>query len=146
MKEIQGNIWLHHRRGEWVAITTNGNIRQDGACVMGRGVALQAARRLPQLPFDLGRLIRKRGNRVHRLEEYHLVSFPVKHAWYEKADLDLIVRSAHEIVRLLDDPLADIEQLYSVRPGCGNGGLSWADVKPLIASVFDDRVIIVEQA
>lgn len=43
MKECQGNIWTYG--ADIIVITTNGTVRKDGACVMGRGVAQQALKR-----------------------------------------------------------------------------------------------------
>ena len=30
------------------------------------------------------------------------------------------------------------------RPGCGNGGLRWQDVRPLLGLSLDDRFIVVD--
>jgi len=51
MQEITGDIWEQHKLGRWIVITTNGAIKNDGSCVMGRGVAKQAADKYPELPF-----------------------------------------------------------------------------------------------
>ncbi len=45
MIEEFGDIW--EIPGDARVITTNGVVRKDGACVMGRGVALQAKMRYP---------------------------------------------------------------------------------------------------
>lgn len=144
MIEETGDLWEAHGLGHWVAITTNGVVRKDGGCVMGRGVALEAARRFPDLPFDLGAYLRAKGNHVGLFGDYRVASFPVKHHWREQADLDLIVESARELavcvtLEVIRPPV------FMVRPGCGNGRLTWADVKPRIAPILDDGFIIVER-
>ena len=125
-------------------ITTNGYVKSNGACVMGRGVALQAKNKYPGIATDLGRLIKLHGNHVFLLYAYDIVSFPVKNNWYEKGDLELIKRSAEELMSLLE-VTPEIKQVALPRPGCGNGKLSWEVVKPKIENILDDRVTIVYQ-
>jgi len=144
MKEVSGNIWDYHNKGDWIAITTNGDVKSNGEAVMGKGVALQAKRRFPELPYELGQAIKVYGNRVILLDGMMKVrkifSFPVKHHWWEKASLELIKESAENLAAIL----ATSSVLYTVRPGCGNGGLDWKDVKPILEEYFDDRFVIVQ--
>ena len=140
MKEITGDIWPHYNNGAIICITTNGIVTKDGRCVMGRGIAQQAAQRWPTLPHTLGTLIKQNGNHVYRLP-YDLFSFPVKHHWKYKADVDLIRRSAEELLCQVNE--YGLSRIYMVRPGCGNGGLSWEQVRPLL-DILDDRFIVVE--
>lgn len=141
MLEAFGDIWDWHADGVWVAITTNSDIRRDGACVMGRGVALEAKTRYPQLPYQISAGLRHGGNHVQVFPEYRLITLPVKRHWYEQADIELIRQSATELAA------SSFEiNVALVRPGCGNGGLKWDDVKPVIADVLsDDRFIVVER-
>jgi hypothetical protein len=138
MTEIKGNIWDFWNKGYWIAITTNVFVRANGKAVMGRGVALQAARRFPELPKRLGSRIQQYGNHVFSFTDYRLFTFPVKHFWFEKADLELIACSARELARDLDG------RVYLPRPGCGNGQLDWNVVKPMLTGLLDDRFVIVE--
>jgi len=157
MKEVEGDIW-ELSRNAYMTVTTNGYVNRKGQCVMGRGIALEVARRWPQIPLELGHLVQMHGNHVYDLIEYHsaenfvrvwrrLFSFPVKHTWSEPADLRLIRRSAEELVVLL----AQLKQsgvkrkVYMTRPGCGNGRRTWEEVKPILAPILDDRFIIVEK-
>lgn len=141
MREVEDNIWDYHARGHWVVVTTNGVVRADGACVMGRGIAAQAKKKYPRLPYHLGRRIRDYGNHVHLFPDYRIISFPVKHKWFERADLELITRSTKELSAIWDS--AD-GQVFLVRPGCGNGQLDWSEVKPVIEPFLDDRFTVVE--
>jgi hypothetical protein len=97
MIEVVGNLWTYP--ADVRVITTNGTVKKNGECVMGRGCALEAAKKLPGLPKVLGDLIKKNGNVPQRLtdkscEIHSLWSFPVKHEWHQKADLTLIKKSA----------------------------------------------------
>src|SRR5262245_10865559 len=118
-----------------VGITTNGTVRQDGACVMGRGCAAEAAKRFPGLAKTLGAFIRVYGNVPWWGKGGigiggDLFSFPVKHNWYEKADLGLIKKSALRLAFWAANNPREI--LILPRPGCGNGKLTWDQVKPVI--------------
>lgn len=142
MKEIQKNLW--DVECDLRVLTTNGIVRRDGACVMGRGCALEAKDRFPGIEFRLGELIRKYGNRVMRLGRYEgvvIASFPVKHNWKEPADPELIRRSAEQLVALADK--FGYTDVAIPRPGCGNGKLRWSDVRKVLDDVLDDRFTVV---
>lgn len=141
MDERAGDIWAAATRdGAWVVVTTNGATRQDGSAIMGRGIALEAARRHHGLQASLGRRLLHGGNHVNVFPSIHIVSFPVKHHWREQADLGLIEQSAHELREAIDHGRVN-GLVYSVRPGCGNGGLRWDDVRPVIEPLFGDVAI-----
>lgn len=150
MREVAGDIWEAHGLGHWIAITTNGIVNRQGKLVMGRGVALQAAKRFDWLPTHLGDRVRDAGNHVHAFPSIRLFSYPVKHHWKEGADLALIERSAKELVDFVTDLTARkvgpmIHLVCLVRPGCGSGGLEWSQIRPLLAPILDDRFIIVQK-
>jgi len=138
VKEVDGNLW--EIEADWRVITTNGFVKKDGRAVMGRGVARQALQRYPGIDRLLGNHLR-RSNRVHVLSEYRLISMPVKYNWWEDADPDLIERSARELAAWADTQ-GDVSVVLP-RPGCGNGGLLWSQVKPLIEDILDDRFTVV---
>lgn len=142
MIEVVGDLWTFP--GVDVrCITTNGTLKADGTAVMGRGCAYEAKTRYPDLPKRLGSRIDTYGNNVHYIGLYdsvELYSFPVKHNWWEKADLALIKQSAIQVM--------DIPNEFTVllpRPGCGNGRLKWEDVKKVIAPILDDRVLVISK-
>ncbi len=149
MKEAQIELW--DAIDGWKVITTNGSVNKKGLAVMGRGCALEAAKRFPQFPKALAMLLTKTGNRVY-VWEYHkkentqfkcnnIITFPVKHNWYEKADLELIKKSAMELVEVANR--WKMEKVYLPRPGCGYGYLKWEEVKKEIESILDDRFIVI---
>jgi hypothetical protein len=141
MLETVGDIWEYSATGV-IVITTNGSLTRDGRAVFGRGVAKQAALRFPGLAENLGRLLAEQGNHVFDLG-YGIVSFPVEETAWSQPDLRIIARSAGEL-RLLADR-SGWEQIVVPRPGCGGGGLSWKEVKPLLESCFDHRFLVISQ-
>lgn len=142
MLEEYGEFW--EKRGDARCITTNGILRENGKAIMGAGVALQARDRYLKEGIDLetilGRLIKRHGNHVYYLGN-NLFSFPTKHHWKEKSDIELIKRSVRELVLLVDK--LDYKRILLTRPGCGQGGLEWKNVKPIIQHILDNRFIIV---
>ncbi len=146
MQEIFGDIWEQNKAKRWVIITTNGTLRNDGACVMGRGVAKQAADKFPNLPFQLGERIKSAGNNLNVFEDLKIITLPVKDHWKDKADLDLIEKSLKQLVAWADVPPRKHGKFYMVRPGCSNGKRDWEkEVKPPCMKYLDDRLVIVER-
>lgn len=144
MIEVRGDAWKECVKYDALCITTNGCVKTNGECVMGRGIALEAKKRIPQLPRILGSMIKSRGNHVHVLGlcgKIALLSFPVKHHWRDKADINLIKRSARQLVAIAT--ANGWNKVLIPRPGCGNGKLSWADVKPVLDNILDDRFHII---
>lgn len=142
MQEIKQDLWSFPD-ADALCITTNGTVKRNGQAVMGRGCAREAAQRFPHVPSRLGTLLNEYGNRTQIIDErLRLVAFPVKHHWFEQADLALIQHSAKELVTL-----ADTHGWTSVvlpRPGCGNGQRTWEEVAPLL-TFLDDRFMIVSR-
>ena len=142
MKEIRGDLWSL-TGFDIKCITTNGTIKKNGDAVMGRGCAKEAAQQYPHLPSLLGVLIEQNGNRVQELDIIDsltlLVAFPVKHNWWEKADIKLIEQSCKQLIEL--------DEKYKCllpRPGCGNGQLDWkTEVKPICEKYLGDNITIV---
>jgi len=145
MIEIDGNIWNFYKidKEAYICVTTNGLVKKTGECVMGAGVALEAKNRFNKLPFELGSSINKNGNNVYMFEKYRIFTYPTKHNWYENSDINLIEKSAHQLLKYINH--FNIPRVYLPRPGCGNGKLKWKDVKPVIEKILDDRILIVSK-
>jgi hypothetical protein len=154
MIEHRTDLWAAGATADAVVITTNGTITGRGLGVMGRGCALEAAnrynaqhttpgRRPVTLQRRLGHYLTAYGNHVGVLvppPPWTLVVFPVKHEWMELADLALIQQSAYELIALADR--LEWRRVVLPRPGCGNGGLTWDQVQPLLWDL-DDRFVVV---
>lgn len=150
MKETVGELWDLAQPGDALVITTNGDVNKDGLAVMGRGIALEAVLRYPGIRRRVGELLQQYGNHAYPVwagtwfpDEPGpiLVTMPVKHHWHEEADLQLIVRSAFELLDYADKN--KWPRIWMPRPGCGNGRLDWAVVKRPLGNVLDDRFIAV---
>lgn len=136
MIEVTGNLWEYP--ADYRIITTNGTVKKNGQAVLGAGVAQQAVKRYPNLPQELGYSISRVGNIVHTFEQYKLFTFPVKHEWWQEANLELIKLSTHRLSKLILDEF----RYLLPRPGCGNGKLNWIDVKPIVESLPNNVFVI----
>lgn len=144
MKEINGNLWRYYNAPfHVICITTNGFVKKDGTAVMGRGCALEARSYIPGIAKLLGAHIQTNGNMAGYLLP-NVIAFPVKHVWYEKADLELIRGSAHWLGHIA----AKHPEFSFIlpRPGCGNGQLQYCDVKPVLVDLLPDNVYVIDFA
>lgn len=142
-QEIKKNVW------DAVCVTTNGNIKKDGNAVMGKGIALAFKMNFPGIDKVLASELEKFGNRINYLGMWNfqgnvvrVFSFPTKHNWWDKSDLDLIVKSAKELQVIAN------HYNYKIllpRPGCNNGQLDWKDVKEAISFLSDKITIITKE-
>ena len=146
MIEQTKNLWDYlYDPDASIFITTNGFIKNNGCAVMGRGVAAQAKIKFKGIDTTLGQMLKINGNIVQCLY-FHLSSapifaFPVKHNWWEKADLNLIQKSAESLQRMAE---ATPEQKFIVpRPGCGNGSRDWeTEVRPIIEPLPNNVIVV----
>jgi hypothetical protein len=143
MIEISGDLWDYHRQGLVVAITTGGLVEKSGCCAMPRGCARQAKERFEGLAWTLGQLILSHGNHVFDLGR-RIVSFPVEASPFQVPDLRLIEGSSRELVELTD--YKGWSQVVVPRPGCGGGGLEWKDVQAKLATLLDNRFLLISSS
>lgn len=123
--------------------------------VMGKGLALQFKKAFPESfsayerACKLGEVVTGRMNVVRRLASPRfIINFPTKRHWRNPSRLDYVrdgLRDLVDQVRALEVKSIAIPPL-----GCGNGGLDWREVRPLIVSAFeglpDVRVVLFEPA
>lgn len=143
MREATGDLWAYPCPAK--IITTNGEVNRQGLAIMGRGIALDAATKWPHISKVLGQMLRTGGNHVYSLGAvdvfggyFNLYSFPTKNLWRNQSDIELIRQSAIEL-----SGRGEPHSFVLPRPGCGNGGLKWENVKPVLEPILDDRFIIV---
>lgn len=138
----RGNMWNVFGMGGLFLLTTNPIVRKDGAVVMGRGIAKEAATRFPSLPYDFGKRISKLepggyGHTVGEIGYYDgwcIGFFMVKDHWKEPAKLDIIQRSTDKLRRI-----ASGYTFVNLNfPGIGNGKLRREDVLPIIERLPDN--------
>lgn len=128
LKELQCNYW--NEPADLRVVTTNGMVKKNGECVMGRGNALQANKRHPKLAKELGKAILTYGNRPYIFPEYRIATLPVKHHWKEKADIRLIIPGLYQLCELIK--IYQIKNVLLPRPGCSNGQLDWDDIRNMV--------------
>lgn len=124
--------------------------------VMGKGVALEFKKRWPgnfkaykkiceakalspgQLfVFDTNELFATDGPR-------YIVNFPTKAHWRSKSKISYIEDGLNALAKAIRE--YKISSIAIPPLGCGNGGLDWSDVKPLISSkleALDDVDVVV---
>jgi hypothetical protein len=145
MREAFGDIW--EMDGDGLCILTNRCLRKDGRAIMGGGIAKQALQRYPRIDNTLGQhLVLVPNNLVTTLvldtiREQRIISFPTKRDWKDDADLELIRKSAHALMRYID--AHRLGEVLLPRPGCGLGNLDYQIVKSEIEPILDDRVVVV---
>lgn len=120
-------------------ITTNPIIRQDGAVVMGRGIALEAKTRYPKLPYDFGAVLQDLGNElvgpIGRYEGVPIWYFMVKNHWANDADLSIICQSIQALKNKITRTNKRVDLNF---PGIGNGRLPRDSVLYLLEDLPDN--------
>lgn len=141
--EKTGDIWKMHKENKHslIVIPTNGTVNKNEQAVMGRGLAADAVRKYLTIDFELGKLLSKMGNHAFYFWKYRLITFPVKYEWHQMADLSLIQRSTKELQEIID--VGKFTNVLVPRVGCGNGGLTWDKVKPILVGILDHQCVLV---
>ena len=107
--------------------------------VMGKGIALQFKRAYPEMFKSYARAAKSHSLELGRMHMWptglltgprFIINFPTKGHWRSTSKLADIERGLNDLVRVIQE--------YSIRSiavpplGCGNGGLDWSIVEPLI--------------
>lgn len=112
--------------------------------VMGKGLALQFKRRYPRYfswyQFQCHEAMVKLGevSLYENPDGPDIISFPTKGHWRYPSQLEWIEDGLADLRELLEFParmsrrLTDITSIAVPPLGCGNGGLGWGEVEPLI--------------
>jgi len=146
-----------------ICITTNGQYTLQGVAAMGGGCAGVCARRWPATAIRLGKMLKTFGTNIPfvigaldadgnyieptregiKNKEFKclIFSFPTIHQIIQGSNLQLIKQSATILKDYVEQ--FSLKGVVCPRPGVGIGGLSWAEVKPEIETIFDDRFTIV---
>lgn len=111
--------------------------------VMGKGIALQFKRAFPEM-YTAYRAAAKRGSvRLGSMYVWEtgllanprvIINFPTKGHWREKSRLADIEAGLEDLVRVVN--ALRIKSIAMPPLGCGNGGLEWSAVEPLIREVL----------
>jgi O-acetyl-ADP-ribose deacetylase (regulator of RNase III) len=112
--------------------------------IMGKGIALQFKNKWPDnfklyktacaqglvepgkmFVFDAGALAKP----------HYIINFPTKQHWRASSKIDFIKTGLEDLVFQVQR--LSIQSIAIPPLGCGNGGLDWAQVKPLIVKAFE---------
>ena len=110
--------------------------------VMGKGIALQFKRAYPSMFAAYETAANKRELRLGVMHVYEtgqmnprfVVNFPTKGHWRAGSKLRDIEAGLDDLIRVVRE--LGITSIAVPPLGCGNGGLNWADVEPLIRAAF----------
>lgn len=135
----QGNMWSDWDTVDYFCITTNSFVKNNGALVMGAGIAKTVRNRFPGIDKQIGQAIVDRCGNLgiyHFLLGNKICAFQVKQMFNNPANTDLIkgavvVMGAH--ARSMPDKLFALNF-----PGIGNGKLAYEDVRPLLEPLPDN--------
>jgi len=140
----------------YTLVTTNLGWKSNGENVMGAGCALEAATRFPGLPAWYGTICQQIAASKFSPDSRQLIPvaphnvvpakgwlgcFPTKPldrknpalSWKGKSTLDQIEQSCIALKECLQRWQRPV---YMPMPGCGNGGLSPREVRPLLLKYF----------
>lgn len=107
--------------------------------VMGKGIALQFKRAYPSMFLEYERAAKAGELAPGRVQVWesdllqgprYVINFPTKRHWRGPSRLDYIERGLDDLVRVIRE--LGVKSIAVPPLGCGNGGLEWTDVKPLI--------------
>lgn len=140
MQLIQANIWEYADKLDYVCITTNSIVKQNGELVMGAGNALQAKQRVPTLPLDFGDQIKSKNlqGKFYGLLLSHekYLAFQTKLHYQDESPLDVVSKSVAALERLANKYP---DKTFGLPfPGISNGRLSAKVVYPMLLKLPDN--------
>ncbi|WP_096356782.1 type II toxin-antitoxin system antitoxin DNA ADP-ribosyl glycohydrolase DarG [Mucilaginibacter gotjawali] len=113
--------------------------------VMGKGIALQFKNEFPENYKEYTEAVNRKEITVGKVQVVpvnglngvkYIVNFPTKAHWRYPSKIEWIkdgLKDLHKQVKVLK-----IESIAVPPLGCGNGGLNWDDVKPIIVEALSD--------
>lgn len=113
--------------------------------VMGKGIALQFKQAFPDNFKQYKRACNSELVRPGQmftvptetlLNPKYIINFPTKRHWRGKSKIEDIQSGLEALV--VEVQQLNIQSIAIPPLGCGNGGLNWADVKPLIVQAFTE--------
>lgn len=105
--------------------------------VMGKGIALQFRKTFPKMFEEYQALCEKGQIEIGKLWVYKsphkwVLNFPTKKSWRQPSKLEYIDAGLQKFVSEFSD--LKMQSIAFPALGCGNGELSWSEVKPLMES------------
>lgn len=112
--------------------------------VMGKGIALQFKRAYPAMFKSYERTAKNGQIRLGQMDVHEtgklsgprlIINFPTKQHWRAGSRLGDVRSGLVDLIRVVEE--LDIKSIAVPPLGCGNGGLDWRDVEPLIIAAFE---------
>lgn len=113
--------------------------------IMGKGIALQFKEKFP-LNFKLYQRACQKGElKIGEMfvtetgqltGPKYIINFPTKTNWRANTKIEYIEEGLNDLITVIKEK--NIKSIAIPPLGCGNGGLDWQDVKPLIESKLAD--------
>ena len=102
---------------------------------MGKGIAYQFKLRFPENNKDYIKACRNTSLKIGTVHYFWekgklIINFPTKDKWRQKSKIDYIHQGLVELVKLVQS--LNIKSIAIPPLGCGNGGLNWSEIKPII--------------
>ena len=102
---------------------------------MGKGIAYQFKLRFPENNRDYVKACKNGSLKIGAIHFFSeagklIINFPTKDKWREKSKIEYIHKGLAELVKLISS--LEITSIAIPPLGCGNGGLNWSEVKPII--------------
>jgi len=120
--------------------------------IMGKGIALQFKKEFPhnysiyreaclKNTLKIGQLLTVEDSSLLWGERL-IINFPTKTHWRFPSEYSYIEKGLQALVKLITEK--DIKSIALPQLGCGNGGLNWLLVKPLIETQLADLPIEIQ--
>lgn len=111
--------------------------------IMGKGIALMFKQRFPHNFDSYVRACSRKEVQIGRMfvtvnDEFFpkwIINFPTKRHWRTKTQLAWVVDGLQDLARVIEDKR--IQSIAIPALGCGNGGLDWREVRPLIVGTLN---------
>jgi O-acetyl-ADP-ribose deacetylase (regulator of RNase III) len=111
--------------------------------VMGKGIALQFRRAYPSMFRAYVAAVKAGDVQIGRMHVWtndalggprYIINFPTKSHWRARSRLADVELGLSDLVKVVED--LRITSIAVPPLGCGNGGLAWSQVEPLIVGAF----------
>lgn len=113
--------------------------------IMGKGIALQFKKKFPAMFKEYEQLCKEEKLQPGHIHVFdcgelfnprYIINFPTKRHWKEKSKLEYIQVGLKALVAELKQ--REIRSVAIPPLGCGNGGLNWSEVLPLIQKALEE--------
>lgn len=113
--------------------------------IMGKGIALMFKERFPENFKAYEKACKDKELRIGKMfvsenREFFgpkwIVNFPTKTHWRVDTRLEWIEEGLRDLLQVIEDK--NISSIAIPPLGCGNGGLDWSDVRPLLVTALEE--------